>query len=142
VGAPETAAWAASTENVQTRLFDILAYPQRGQPVLARWVEAGGLQFRRRFRGSEADRPQAPGATRAARTGGLRRRSRQSSLRGERWASTSARGTVGDLAREAARQRGLKKREVTADEVVATLAAICEPRHPQIAASTAAPRSA
>jgi CBS-domain-containing membrane protein len=35
---------------------------------------------------------------------------------------------LSDLAREAARQRERKRREVSADEVVATLAAICEPR--------------
>jgi len=42
---PEIAVWAESTQNLRTRLLDLLSEPQSAAP-LARWIEGGGLRFR------------------------------------------------------------------------------------------------
>jgi len=52
-GLPERVVWVESSENVYTRLTDMLAEPQRDQAVLAWWLSQSGM----RFRAAAADDP-------------------------------------------------------------------------------------
>jgi len=45
-GRPDQVVWAEEANNVRSRLLDVLSTPQTEKPLLARWLERGGLRFR------------------------------------------------------------------------------------------------
>jgi hypothetical protein len=58
-GVPEAVVWGETSENVRTRIFDLVAAPQSSTPLLAHWLERGDLRFRA---GTMTDRGQLKGA--------------------------------------------------------------------------------